>query len=477
MLSENNIALTKDRIRQFHKMKLAMPALPVPVTTKAVDAIASQLSGMPKLPSQFDLEHAHQRLADALRDNALHSIRNSDWKLAAYVLWYGNEKLAAKPIFLKSYLEWLQSNSLPSNWRRLIYSYLRDFGYSQSHAESYKILSKMIRYALSQPELKNRLQNWKDRHEKYGLFDENLGVGKAVKAFMQDANNDWRSYATITGLEGGLEFGGYSELIGLELLKRIPGAPTLSMFKAVQSFHVHDKQLRFNDKRATIIESVLAPWIDNKEKPSEDARKLVQEWLLIQFNDPRLPVHRDKGWRFVNEQTLQIMYRWLVGESLDQFFAIIDQMALEHQWKYRKAFWKAYHESGLLDEAWVALGPDAKYYARNIFGDTLSAGELDGVTHGSQSVLILRIRDLVLAEWSHNGKCRAWKIGDSFCPETYKMKYNGFSLKSQSMKIVDTHQQDGISHQGSENYRWQQRLADFIYDQTGIRIQQRDFRI
>ena len=57
------------------------------------------------------------------------------------------------------------------------------------------------------------------------------------------------------------------------------------------------------------------------------------------------------------------------------------------------------------------------------------------------------------------------------------MKYNGFALKNQSMKIVDTHQQDGISHQGSENYRWQQRLADFIYDQTGIRIQQRDFRI
>jgi hypothetical protein len=69
------------------------------------------------------------------------------------------------------------------------------------------------------------------------------------------------------------------------------------------------------------------------------------------------------------------------------------------------------------------------------------------------------------------------KLTDKGCPETYKMKYNGFALKSISMKIVQSHQQDGISHQGSENYLWQRRLSDFIFDQTGIRIQQRDYRI
>ena len=190
-----------------------------------------------------------------------------------------------------------------------------------------------------------------------------------------------------------------------------------------------------------------------------------------------MPNHRDKGWRFVDEKSIKLVFRWLIGESLEQFFSIIDSMALEHQWKYRKAFWKAYYDKGVLDEAWVAFGPGAILHARRLFGANFSAGELEGATQSNQSVLIIKIKDLVLAEWSHNGKCRAWKSNDKFSPATYKSKYYGSSLRTSSMKIVKTLQQDGISHQQSENYHWQRRLAEFIYDETGIRMLDRDFRI
>lgn len=171
------------------------------------------------------------------------------------------------------------------------------------------------------------------------------------------------------------------------------------------------------------------------------------------------------------------MLRWLVGDSIEQFFDIVDQMALDHQWKYRKAFWMAYFERGYLDEAWFALGPDAQYYAETHFGNKLSFGKIVKECSSNQSVLIIKIKDLVFAEWSHNGKCRAWLTTDPGCPSHYKDNYSGSNLKAKSLKIVPHYQTDGIQHQGSENYSWQEKLNDFIYQHTGIKVYHYDFRI
>jgi hypothetical protein len=477
MLSDSNIAHTKDRIKQFHKMKLSIPVLPIPVTAKMVESITSQLSGMPKIPASFEIEATYKRLLLALENTDLASVDQRDWKIAAYALWYGNEKLGNKPEFLKYYLDRLNHQPLPSSWRRLIYVYLRDFKHRTDSPQSFAVISKAIRAAFTNPDLKHRLEQWKIRHDKFGLFAENFDLRKVTDAFSGDAQCDWRRFSDLTGLDGELSFNGYAEAVGLQLLNQVISNPKKEAVIAAQKYHIADKHLRFNDKRVQVIEALLSPWVKSNNALGEETRKSVHEWLLVQFHDPRLPVHERSGWRDVKSEYKKVMFRWLVGESLNQFFEIIDQVANEGHWKYRKAFWKAYYDSGVLDEAWVALGPDAKYYAQRVFSDKLSAGELNGVSDRKHSVLIVRIGDLVLADWSHNGKCRAWKIGDRACPETYKLEYNGFLLKSASMKIVDTHQEDGISHQGSENYRWQVRLADFIYDQTGIRIQHRDFRI
>lgn len=471
------MAQTKERIKQFYKMRLSVPTMSVPTIIKTVEKISSQLSGTPKSPSPFEIEETYIRLLEALNNNTLSRVDPRDWKIGTYALWYGDQKLGGNIEFLESYLKWLNENSLPSNWRRLIYVYLKDFNYRLDFPKSFIIISRAIISALAKENLKRRLEKWNDRHNKIELFSENFSLKKAANTFSNESKNDWNTFINLTGLDGELGFSGYAEAVGVQLLNRLVSNPSAENFLSVQKYHSNDNKLRFNEKRPLIIETMLSPWINHPTLPNDEIRKNVQEWLLVNFNDPRLPIHRERGWRSVGDPSLQLMYRWLVGESLDQFFAIIDELALEHQWKYRKAFWKAYHNNGSLDEAWVALGPDAKYYAKNIFGSNLSAGELEAVSQGNQSVLIVKIRDLVLAEWSHNGKCRAWKVEDKLCPSVYKMKYSGNELKAPSMKIVQTHQLDGISHQGSENYFWQRKLADFIFEQTGTRIQQRDFRI
>lgn len=222
--------------------------------------------------------------------------------------------------------------------------------------------------------------------------------------------------------------------------------------------------------------TLLSPWKEDRKNVSNyDLQQTVKQLLLKHFKDPRIPTNRSKGWRSVETSDLNIVYRWLIGETLEQFFTIIDSMALEHQWKYRRAFWKAYYDKGYLEDAWVVLGSDAKYEAKKLFGKDFSAGELIGGSQANHSVLILRIGNIVFAEWSHNGKCRAWKIDDELCPLIYQPSYYGIKLKQLSMKILSPYAQDGISHQQSGTYGWQTKLANFIFDETGVRISERDF--
>ena len=42
--------------------------------------------------------------------------------------------------------------------------------------------------------------------------------------------------------------------------------------------------------------------------------------------------------------------RWLVKASLRQFLDVVDRVAPPQQWEYRRTFWTAVHEAGLIDD-------------------------------------------------------------------------------------------------------------------------------
>lgn len=477
MQSENDKALTKGEIKSFHhRMKLNAPSIHVPVIIQTVENISQQLSAVPKVPSEFELDLTYQVFLEAIKTNQWNDITNRDWKFVPYVFWYSNVKLGANKEFVSKYFNWLHKQSLKSNWRRLIYVYLRDFNFRLEHPATFKTTANAIQKAFKQPDLKFGLEVWGSRHSKASLFNDNFDLSKAVKLFI-DSKYDWEKFIDVTGLDRELSTAGYADAIGIELLKQLTFSAKVELIEAVQFFHFTDHQLRFADRRVDVIQTLLSPWKNNPNFQNEEVREKIQNLLLKHFKDPRMPNNLQNGWRLVDDDSIRLFFKWMTKASLEQFFSIIDSMALEHQWKYRRAFWKAYYDKEVLDDAWVAFGPDARYYARRLFGPNFSAGDLEGVNQSNQSVLIVRIKDLVFAEWSHNGRCRAWKSSDRLCPSTYKAKYYGVHLKEKSMKIVPSYQQDGISHQYSENYSWQRKLADFIFDETGIRMQNSDFWI
>lgn len=473
--------LTKERIKQINiQMKLSGALLSSPQTIKTANRIETMFAGITSTPSHFEIEETYTRFIRALEINHWGNVSPKDWRMAAYVLWNKDDEntpLGSNPLFLNRYLNWMQLNHQPSNWRKLIYVYLRDFGYRKNYTSAFKQLAETIQAALAHPLLSQRLSLWKTRHEKFKLFSEQFSIEKSVKAFTHDAGNNWDQFIDVIGLTGELNNAGYADAVGEELLRQLTDSPNKELLTGVIQYHFSHEKLRFLSRRSELIEAMLSPWVKGTSMVDEEIRRVVQDKLLIQFNDPRLLVHRSRGWRGVQEPFLQVMYRWLMKESLEQFFAIIDQWALDHQWEYRRAFWKAYHDQGLLDGVWVALGADVTSYAKHSFGNTVSFGEISNGAKSDQSVLIIKIQNLVLVEWSHNGMCRAWQDDSELCPILYKDKYNGAELKASSMKIVSNYKDDGIGHRSSETYSWQIKLSSFIYDQTGIRIQHRDFKI
>jgi hypothetical protein len=239
----------------------------------------------------------------------------------------------------------------------------------------------------------------------------------------------------------------------------------VSDIHACLALFVQQGELAFMEQAPDVAGALLLPFADAAR--TEELGIPIQRFLLTHLGDPRL---EPAGWLRVDPVAKQVMLRWLVGASLERFFALIARSAMEQHWTYRRAFWTAYHERNLISEAWVVLGDDALDDAQRRWAeDELACGRLLGNSDRSHCVLLLRIGDLVIAEWSHNGTCRLWHDDSASCPRMYKRAYWRTELQDQP----DERQ----THHGNLTYGWQQKLAEKIRRRTGIRMTQVEYRV
>ncbi|RME57832.1 hypothetical protein D6779_07815 [Candidatus Parcubacteria bacterium] len=234
--------------------------------------------------------------------------------------------------------------------------------------------------------------------------------------------------------------------------------------------------LRFPDPESVsmLAESLLLPFFDRAPRPS--LQSLIQNFMIGHLGDPRINQAR---WRNVSERAKEVIKRWLVGETLEDFFRFLEYTSktdktAEHHWKYRRAFWTAYYKKGVIKDAWVVLGRllnnRAKLKSMGIEQDNYGVFKKGSGVASNHAALIIRIGPLLITEWSHNGKYRVWHEGKERShplPQIYKKEYT----KSELVR-----QPDGEgAHHGSENGRWQSRLASYIAEQTGIRLSYREY--
>lgn len=221
------------------------------------------------------------------------------------------------------------------------------------------------------------------------------------------------------------------------------------------------KTLVFESERRAMAHALLLPW--RKQAAPLPLRREIERFLLSAFKDPRL---HPGQWGAVDDAAKIIIRRWLAENSLEQFLRVVDRVAPTYQWTHRRAFWNAYFKKGYVLDAWVAFGRDGAKLARSVAADRqedvgMAYGELYRPPNSKQAVLLLRIGDLLVADWSHLGSVRIWRGGNDQAPQLYAPHYGTSSLRHAS-DFEDTHDQHG---------HWQVQTHAFIERHTGIRLQ------
>jgi hypothetical protein len=311
---------------------------------------------------------------------------------------------------------------------------------------------------------------WRERSRNWNLFAPSHGPAKVAQALLTRDHDEIFQLMREVGLGVNLAASGF----GRSAFARFCIATAeLAPGKAVPA---QQNLLRLFDQEALagqielVVRALLEPWID--EKPESEHRKAISEFLLDQIGDPRLQwprwgrIARSLAQTIGEERALtvtQVFKRWLTDDTVRKFFrAIALTTNRRDQWEQREKFWLAYLDEGLVRDAWPALGRRALYKIGTYIGGKGRSSEYGIVRGGtdSSSVLMMRIGDLIIAEWSDNGACRFWSDTDPAAPQLYSKIYGEKGLRTTSGRS-DFEYHPHLSS-------WEGRFAGLIHGRTSI---------
>jgi hypothetical protein len=301
-----------------------------------------------------------------------------------------------------------------------------------------------------------------DRWRVAGHLETNGSRRVAIQLLRDGSRPD--SAFESAGLNGGLEASAFTYSCFGEITsiveRRTPADEPALISRCLLLVETENAGLRFGDPlfRTKLVNALLGP-LANRD-PAREVRDRLFKFCLRHLGDPRA---RDARWADVSPNARDVMVKWLVQESFDVYFQILDRTADEHHWSYRRPFWERYLRRGDVIDAWAVLGKAAAEVARTQRVRRESYGVMR-TGDRSQSALLLRIRgargNVAVAEWSHNGSCRIWADDRKYVPPFYQREYEPDSLR----RFPDKE----IAHHGSERHGWQNVISSHLMSTFGV---------
>lgn len=355
--------------------------------------------------------------------------------------------------FVAAYREWLTTARSGTRVARLIPPYLRHFPEDEAFREDWR---RFFAPVLGQASGR-RLVVWKERDRKFGLLAAD-GPQRFAQMLMDhpDRYDELLDQAGLTGFLTDSRFVRVAHWALLhQISQRFLRTPHLtrsqceSLLSALES---SPGKLRFQDLRVDIAKALLSPWLERT--PAEPVKQAIRGFLQRTLGNPNI---RRGRWSGVPSPIRQVILRWLAEEALEAFFQILSETAMPRHWEERKPFWSAYLDAGMLSDAWLALGPKARSLANTAFQVPSGAWARLRGGQATHSVLLLRIQNLTVLEWSHEGAGRIWLDGHPNAPKLYQEYYRS----NQLLRPCDYR----FVHRGP----WQRKTARWIQRETGLR--------
>jgi hypothetical protein len=420
-----------------------------------------------KPPTRRELDETLAALRAAWKtEGSVAGVSQRDLRLAPWVFFYPRSPtkawLANDEGFVRAWLGWLDERRNVRATVALMREFLSVYPEGEPVFEVIRLgLRKQLKHGTSP-----RLVRWREKCGQFGLLDKG-GPVRFAEAWRSEGRSfdDWIEAAGLRGLDASVFLEKATERVLAQTEKALQRDDArLPDLERSLAWLEREGKLRFESQRVAIATAVLAPFLEREPKPA--IQDQIRGFLCRTIGDPRI---QRQSWQGVAEPIRGVLFGWLVRETIDDFLRVIDQTAGKEHWRYRKAFWTAYLERGEIPHAWVAFGPEAGTIARKGLskeGSTAARLYGNGVS-ADHSVLLLQIRELTIAEWSHNGTCRIWLKGNRTAPKLYEAQYSRESL----MRGSDLSQ----THQVSERGTWQGKVASYIHDNTSIRLGSADY--
>ncbi|QJR82163.1 hypothetical protein CA267_016095 [Alteromonas pelagimontana] len=419
-------------------------------------------------PELVDLEAVYQKLLKAIEEPSLFSqFSRREEKL---IPWALVQRIGEEPLFeqeraISITFSWFLDSDRFQAVPGLIQVFLSEYPVnSRKFSELKGAISELIIKA-DTPKL-NKLREWA---QSVSLFSPNVMqrfTKIAVNESIVDCISTYR-------LHRGLNFGNFFK-VGLQSVLTELGASLSEMSSSRQLFIVDEmintfidseKQFIYPSLRNDFAEGMLLSY--QITPPKKRSKEKLKKLFLAHYGDPRIS---KSGWIGVSEEAVDVMRGWMVENTMNDFFNLLSHVAktdstADHHWVYRKRFWNAYLKKGVIQEAWVALGPQAKVQARNFLNHGSAFATLSGGAPNHSS-LIMVIGGVLVTEWSHSGKYRVWDR-DLSRPKLYKGAYR-------RSELISNCDYEG-AHHSSDSGGWQYKLSTLINDLTGVSVSSREY--
>ncbi|MEZ5936172.1 MAG: EH signature domain-containing protein [Alphaproteobacteria bacterium] len=461
----------RDVIGTAERRSLPPTPFAAPRLATTASELANRWSGVEQMPTLLTIEEVVEAFKTAFAERRFDDLQARHWRWLPFALWHGDPSLGANASLLDAYEHRLRGRRSRRDLKGLIGAYLRDFAPARpGFMRLANLLAEQVP-AIDWP--------WRDRHRDLKIFDPRQAPDRLGDYGLNHADGPIAALDEL-GLSAlaarGLPLAALQEVLhDLRESLSIHGEVEDKKLGAVLDWALAEELGLAPPIRVPLAHALLLPWAGPAAKqPPPELLKRLRSVLLKHYGDPRV---RRKSWLGVDGEALKVFKRWMVEVAIEQFLEVIDRLALEKHWIYRRAFWTAYLKRDWIHEADVMFGKQGYALAHDLFGKDAPCARL---TIGSKprskrvepghAVLLLHIGRLIVADWSHDGYCAIWNERDGGAPVSGKSQYTSDD--------VDAFQTASRwKHDGSASYSWQKKVRDYISDHTGFRLTDHEFHV
>ncbi|WP_068088987.1 EH signature domain-containing protein [Polycladidibacter stylochi] len=396
---------------------------------------------------------------------------------AAWCLWETKPALSSDPVILQKILAILTQGK-KRLFKILATVYLSQFRKDRPGLTAVSKALQIGAIQIGQP--------WQQLQENYALYDRDNGPKRIAQVALQQ-NYSVPQLMRDLGLSDQSALSGFSQAVTSSILKSLSADTSnehLRRLELVRQYALDESQSQlFAGQDVEIATALIEPFVKSQQKPDDEVKDSFLDTLIGLFEDPRLNPGRWVKMGPLKEEIIS----WLTKQSLRQFLDIVDRITNEPSekamWQYRRAFWEAVYQKDLIKGAWVIFADDGATATRNHYGKEVQFGRFfkggSKAARSSHAVLLLRIGNGVVADWSHNGKVNIWSNYDARkAPKLYKNWYNTDEVRYYvGQGNINTPEHFVQIHSSPQTYSWQKAVAERIKAMTNTRIQEREYKV